>query len=322
MSAQARKGILAAGPSAPTSVGGHPPVTIAAECGTLTRMNTTVPAAIKDVDFDWLERVVRRAGEIALHHFRHTAATRKRDNTLVTIADGEVEHYLRGELGAAFPGDTLLGEEMSIQNGSSGRVWAIDPIDGTSAYAVGLPVWGVSVGLLVAGEPVAGAFYMPVTGEYYACDGTAARMNGQLIHVDDRQRMSDEAVLCVTSEAHRHYRVQFGGKTRAFGSSAAHICYVARGAAIGAVLGHLAVWDVAAALAILRAAGGDVVYLPDGTRPADLLAWADGCKSPRPLLAGSPWALDYFARRITLLYPVRGAETDADGATDGCKARG
>lgn len=271
-------------------------------------MKPTIPEPVRDVDFDWLERVVRRAGEIALHHFRHTTATRKHDNTLVTVADGEVEHYLRGELGAAFPGDTLLGEEMSTHNGSSGRVWAIDPIDGTSAYAVGLPVWGVSVGLLVGGEPVAGAFYLPVTDEYYASDGRSAWMNGQPIHVDDRDHISDEAVLCVTSEAHRHYRVKFGGKTRAFGSSAAHICYVARGAAIAAVLGHLAVWDVAGALAILRAAGGDIVYLPDGRRPTNLLEWADGCKSPQPLLAGSPWALTYLTPRITLLYPLRRTE--------------
>jgi myo-inositol-1(or 4)-monophosphatase len=285
-------------------------------------MNHPLLGAINDVDFDWLESVVRRAGEIALRHFRHTAATRKHDNTFVTVADSEVEHYLRGELGAAFPGDTLLGEELSIQNGSSDRVWAIDPIDGTSAYAAGLPVWGVSVGLLVAGEPVAGAVYLPATNEYYRCDGAAASMNGHPIHVDERDRISDEAVLCVTSEAHRHYRVQFGGKTRAFGSSAAHICYVARGAAVAAVLGHLAVWDVAGGLAVLRAAGGDVVYLPDGARPTDLLAWADGSKSPQPLLAGSAWALDYFAPRITLLYPVRRHDSAVEGVTDDRRARG
>ena len=111
---------------------------------------------------------------------------------------------------------------------------------------------------------------------------------------------------------------QFGGKTRAFGSSAAHICYVARGAAIAAVLGHLAVWDVAGALAILRAAGGDIVYLPDATRPTNLLEWSDGCKSPQPLLAGSPWALTYLVPRITLLYPVRRSERPAPGASGDC----
>jgi len=265
-------------------------------------MDTMRHDLVAHVDFEWLERIVRIAGEIALRHFGHTTATRKKDNTLVTAADGEIERYLRDELSSAFPGDTLLGEEMMICEGCRERLWAIDPIDGTAAYAAGLPVWGVSVGLLVDGESVAGVFYMPVTGEYYCCDGRTARLNGQPIHVDDSARVDNETLLCVTSEAHRHYRVDFVGKTRAFGSSAAHICYVAKGAAAAAMLGHLALWDVAGALPVLRAAGGDLAYLPDGGGPLDLTAWADGRRSPHPLVAGAPWALDYFAGRITLLY--------------------
>jgi myo-inositol-1(or 4)-monophosphatase len=268
-------------------------------------MTTITHDSIRDVDFDWLERTIRAAGQIALRHYQHISASRKHDNTLVTEADGEVERFLRRELGAAFPGDTLLGEELSVQDGSSNRVWALDPIDGTSAYAAGLPVWGVSVGLLVGGEPAAGAFFMPATGEYYWSDGDGAWMNGRPIHVDESGHADDETVLCVTSEAHRHYGVRFAGKTRAFGSSAAHICFVARGAAAAAMLGHLALWDVAGALPVLRAAGGDLAYLPGGDRPEDLLSWAGGRKSPRPLLAGPAWALDYFASRINLRYDPR-----------------
>ncbi len=266
-----------------------------------------------DVDFEWLERVVRAAGQIALRHFRATTATRKEDNTLVTVADGEIERYLRGVLGEAFPDDTILGEEMRTKAGNSDRAWAIDPIDGTSAYAAGLPVWGVSVGILVGGESVAGVFYMPLIGEYYWSDGHTAWLNGQVIHVDDSGRVDDETLLCVTSEAHRHYRVEFIGKMRAFGSSAAHICYVARGTAAAAVLGHLALWDVAGTLPILRAAGGDLAYLPDGGGVFDLMTWTGGRKSPRPLLAGAPWTLDYFAGRISLQYdPARAADRRGD----------
>ncbi|MGQ9787629.1 MAG: inositol monophosphatase family protein [Anaerolineae bacterium] len=268
-------------------------------------MDTYATYRLNELDFAWLEQLVRQAGRIALRHFRRTTIRRKEDNTIVTDADGEIEHFLRDALASAYPHDTFLGEEMSAQTGASGRAWAIDPIDGTAAYASGLPVWAVSVGVLVNGEPVAGAVYLPLVDEYYSSDGRIARLNGAPIHVDDSGQICDETLLCVTSEAHRHYRIEFGGKTRAFGSSAAHICYVARGAAVAAVLGHQALWDIAGALPILRAAGGDLVCLPGGESPSGIAAWVNGRKSPYPLLAGAPWAVPYFLDRITLLYHPR-----------------
>ncbi len=283
-------------------------------------METYVADLLTEVDFAWLEQLVRRAGDIALRHYRKSTATRKKDNTLVTVADGEIEHFLRDALAKAFPHDTLLGEEMKTQAGTGERVWAIDPIDGTAAYAAGLPVWAISVGILVRGEPVAGVVYLPVVDEYYYSDGRVARLNGEQIHVDDSKQVNDETLLCITSEAHRHYRIDFKGKTRAFGSSAAHICFVARGSAAAVVLGHQALWDVAGALPVLRAAGGDLICLPDGEPPSDIASWIGGRKSPCPLLAGAPWALKYFLNRVTLLYhPQRGLETSGStgrGRTD------
>lgn len=265
-------------------------------------METNKSLLLNEVDFAWLERLVRQAGEIALRYFRRTAIQRKADNTIVTAADGEIEHFLRDAIARAHPDDTFLGEEMHTQSGRSGRAWAIDPIDGTSAYAAGLPVWAISVGILIDGEPVAGGVYLPLMDEYYSSDGYTARLNGAPIHVDGSGRINDETLLCVTSEAHRHYHIEFEGKTRAFGSSAAHICYVARGAAVAAVLGHQALWDVAGALPILRAAGGTIVCLPSGEPPSEVASWVDGRKSPYPLLASAPWAVPYFLEKVTLLY--------------------
>jgi len=273
-------------------------------------MDIETSRLLDDVDFAWLEQLMRQAGEIALHHFCRTAIQRKADNTIVTVADGEIEHFLRAALASTYPDDTFLGEEMSVRSGASGRAWAIDPIDGTSAYAAGLPVWAISVGVLINGEPVAGAVYLPLVDEYYSSDGRTARLNGVPIHVDESEQINDETLLCVTSEAHRHYRIEFVGKTRAFGSSAAHICYVARGAAVAAVLGHQALWDIAGALPILRAAGGTMVCLPSGKPLSGVASWVDGHKSPYPLLAGAPWAVPYFLERVTLLYrPKRSKES-------------
>jgi myo-inositol-1(or 4)-monophosphatase len=265
------------------------------------RMDDTDDNPIADVDFDWLEQVMRAAGAIAMRHFRQATATRKADNTLVTVADHQVEAFLRDALGRTFPADGLLGEEMATQCGQSGRVWAIDPIDGTATYAIGLPVWGVSVGLLKDWQPLAGAFYMPLLDEYYFSDGRRALFNGQSIHVDASAHIDEESFLVVTSEAHRSYRIDFEGKTRTFGSAAAHICYVARGTAVAALLGQLSLWDMAGALPILKAAGGNLAYLSAADQTLDLAGLADGSKTSEPLLAGAPWALQYFAPRIAHL---------------------
>jgi myo-inositol-1(or 4)-monophosphatase len=190
-------------------------------------------------------------------------------------------------------------EELGAQEGHSQRLWTIDPIDGTAAYAAGLPVWGVSVGILQNWEPLAGMFYLPLLEELYLSHGHDALFNGRSILVDDSDHIDDESYLSVTSAAHRKYRIDFIGKTRALGSTAANVCYVARGTAVAALLGRPSLWDIAGVLPILRAAGGNLRSLSG--YPLDLSALADGHKCPDPVLAGAPWALDYFSQRIEVL---------------------
>ena len=263
-------------------------------------MNSGRDHPLDDIDFVWLEKVVRSAGEISLHHFRQVTTSRKADRTPVTVADHEVEEYLRQALREVYPADGLLGEEKGTQSGESGRVWVIDPIDGTAAYASGLPVWGVSVGLLQNWEPLAGVFHMPLLDEFYLSHGHDALFNGQAIQVDDSRHIDDESYLCVTSVAHRKYRIDFIGKTRAMGSTAANMCYVARGTAVAALVGRPSLWDIAGVLPVLRSAGGDLRCLSG--HPLDLAALADGHKCPEPVLVGAPWALDYFAQRIEVIH--------------------
>ena len=110
------------------------------------------------IDIPWLLGIVGKAGEIALSHFGRTKGTLKSDNSWVTQADLDVEAYLRKELASTFPDDAVLGEEGDDPPPTSSNVWAIDPIDGTRAFNHGLPVWGVSIGLLINGRPPARSF--------------------------------------------------------------------------------------------------------------------------------------------------------------------
>lgn len=100
------------------------------------------------------------AGAIALGHFNVVAARRKPDRSVVTAADEEIETLLRARIAAAFPEHGIVGEEQGRQDADREFVWALDPIDGTSAFVSGLPHWGISIGLLQA-RPAGAGLLLP-----------------------------------------------------------------------------------------------------------------------------------------------------------------
>lgn len=243
---------------------------------------------------------VVEAAQIALR-LRHNIETRRKaDRSIVTAADTEIETLLRDRIGAAYPAHAILGEEQGGSDLDAEYLWVLDPIDGTSSFAQGLPVWGVSVGLLHQGVPVLGCFYLPVLDEWYEVDLTGpARCNGLPIEVKQTDLQDPESWICVPSNIHRRYHVSYPGKVRVLGSLAAYLCFVARGSAAGALIGWGKVWDIAAALAVLQRAGGDACYLDTGT-PVDLRALIRG-QSPRaPIIAGSPSAIKMLQAHITV----------------------
>ncbi|RUV79080.1 inositol monophosphatase, partial [Mesorhizobium sp. M5C.F.Ca.IN.020.14.1.1] len=112
-----------------------------------------------------IEAIARNAGEIALTHFRSLASVpveRKGHLDLVTKADREIEEFLIARLLDVFPDDGIYGEEGGAIPGVSGRVWVIDPIDGTFNFVRGGQNWAISIGLYEHRRPVFGAIYVPV----------------------------------------------------------------------------------------------------------------------------------------------------------------
>lgn len=109
--------------------------------------------------------IVEEAGALALSHFRALAPTdvaEKNHLDLVTVADRAVEALLVKRLQTAFPGDGVFGEEGSRDMGQTGRIWVIDPIDGTFNFVRGRDDWAISVGLYEAGAPALGVVLQPV----------------------------------------------------------------------------------------------------------------------------------------------------------------
>src|SRR6266571_298723 len=137
------------------------------------------------------EEELRCAGELAAAADRITTEVfsrafevrRKADRTPVTEADLRVEEMVRAELASRFPDDAVLGEEGGLE-GASGRVWVVDPVDGTKNFTDRIQIWGTLIALTVDGEPVVGVASAPALGERYAARrGGGATLNGEPIHV-------------------------------------------------------------------------------------------------------------------------------------------
>jgi myo-inositol-1(or 4)-monophosphatase len=240
---------------------------------------------------------VRQAARIALGYFNRVEGMRKADRTLVSKADLEIEELLVAHLQSMYPDHGILGEEgTSDVHGE--YVWVIDPLDGTRAFLSGLPVWGISIGLLWRGQPWLGVFHLPLLGDWYytASPATGAFWNEKPIRCPLPAAWDEDSLLCIPADAHLRYSITFPGVVRAMGSAAAHLCYVARGNAMAVFLDRPAIWDIAAGAAILRAAGGTLRYL-EGTEVLTGGMLEEG-PSLKPMLGAHPSILDRLRAHI------------------------
>ena len=242
---------------------------------------------LTSTDIEAIQQLLVQAGEIALHGLSAAAVSYKADHTPFTDVELAMEAHIIGFIESRFPGDQLITEENGSRGAPSGRVWALDPIDGTKVYLNGLPTWGVSLGLLVEGQPEAGFFYLPRTHDFYWADSSrGAFLNTVRLSSRVKGQFDDPlAFLAVPTNVHRYYQVDYP-RIRALGSTAAHLCYVAQGAAAGALTRRINLWDIAGVLPILAQTGVQVEFLSGQSfSAADYL---DGRRLPEELLAAPP----------------------------------
>jgi myo-inositol-1(or 4)-monophosphatase len=267
-----------------------------------------------EIDLNFLCACLREAGELALMQrelpFGSTEHGQmevelKADRSPVTAVDRQVETLLIERIQARYPDHLILSEESGLHPGlhdpagTTGFAWALDPIDGTRAFASGLPVWGISAGVLRAGRPYAGGFFLPVTGELYFGTTQEAWYNQHpLRRLESFDPDDPLTFLGVPSEFHLHFKIS-APRIRSMGSTAAHLAYVATGAAAGMLTRTTSLWDIAGVLPLAQAAGVELAYL-SGRKfdPAELL---DGHPIREPLLAGMPAAFDALRRWVQVL---------------------
>jgi myo-inositol-1(or 4)-monophosphatase len=246
-------------------------------------------------------RWCRVAGGRALSAQETVTSERKgKDQGLVTELDRSIETYLREKISESFPSDRVIGEEFSPTGDEAADVtWYLDPIDGTAAYSMSLPIWTVCMGLAICGQPVGGVMLSPgVEDEYYGWDGGPTQKNSEPLADGggSTENWDDESLMCVRSDMHRRWDVDFVGKCRSLGSSAYHMGLVLDGRAVGTLLGQLHIWDVAAACGLSNSTGF-VLRTLNGETP-DWDHFLEGETSREPLVFAHDSVIEAVCKRI------------------------
>lgn len=216
------------------------------------------------------EQAARAGGKVVLSRLHDTdlqVAYKDGRANIVTVADTESQRAVCGVIAAAFPDHAIFGEEGTSGDASAGHAWYVDPLDGTTNYAHGLPFFCVSVALRSHGSTVAGAVFDPLRDELFSAarsegafvNGTPLRASAvarldQSLVVAQAQTVDDGEIRAYAALVDRLMRV--AGGVRSLGSPALTLCAIAAGRLEAYCEYAMDAWDILAGQLILREAGG------------------------------------------------------------------
>ena len=231
-------------------------------------------------ELEFAKKIVTRAGDFLRKNQggRRSIKFKEGAGNLVTDMDHASEEMIVRALRREFPDHSIVAEERGASGDSPYR-WYIDPVDGTTNYAHGFPIWAVTMALEVHGRLVVGATYAPCFGDlYWARLGGGAFRNGKRIHVTPQPKLG-EALLCTGFPYSLKYRTQqlkyfakFLMKAQAIrrvGAASLDLCWTAAGAFDGFWELRLGPWDMAAGVVILREAGATITNFEGGVAGVD-----------------------------------------------------
>src|SRR5579862_4830653 len=226
-----------------------------------------------------MSAIAREAGALLLPYFHQGLKIEyKGDADLVTAADRASEALIRERITKLFPSHDVLGEEQGLNDQGSDYRWYVDPLDGTTNFAHGYPVFCVSMALEhrqdTEAKRIAGVVYDPTRDELFSAEiGKGAHLNGKPIHVSKAATLK-ECLLATGFPSHKrhknpniHFYHQITLRThgvRRAGSAALDLCNVASGRFDGFWEFNLNPWDTAAGVLIVQEAGGKVTDFSGG----------------------------------------------------------
>ena len=229
----------------------------------------------EDTLLERMAKVVFEAGTLAKRKALSSSVHQKALNDFVTDADLAVSRFLEERLPQLIEGSSVLSEEDAEKRGVSGKLFVIDPIDGTTNLMYGMNMSVISCAYCEDGEPVLAVVYQPFTGELFTAEkGKGAFFNGKPIHVNGDQTVSEALVGVEVGPATRDRLAGFfkamdevhkiGRGLRITGSAALDLCLLACGRLSGAVYHYLYPWDYAAGWLIVTEAGGKLSLISGG----------------------------------------------------------
>ena len=222
-----------------------------------------------------MQAMAREAGALLMDYFhQHVKIEYKGDVDLVTVADRKSEALILERIRKQFPTHDVMGEEGTrIETGSDYK-WYVDPLDGTTNFAHGYPVFCVSLAVEHRGQRIAGVVYDPTRNEMFAAElGIGARLNDTAIHVSATPTLGESLIATgfPSQKRHKNPNIYFYHQltlrthgVRRAGSAALDLCNVASGRFDGFWEFNLNPWDTAAGVLIVEEAGGKVTDLSGG----------------------------------------------------------
>lgn len=222
--------------------------------------------------------IARRAGALLVEYFARGVRTEYKGTgtvDVVTDADRASEKLIVASLQKAFPDHGIVGEEGSRSAGSGEFLWYVDPLDGTTNFAHGFPVFCISLGLVQNAEVIAGVVFDPTRNELFAAErGTGATLNGEPIHVSKIARLGESLLGTGFPSKKRHlnpnihFYHQLTLKSHGIrrpGSAALDLTCVASGRYDAYWEFNLNSWDTSAGVLLVEEAGGKVTHM-DGSK--------------------------------------------------------
>jgi myo-inositol-1(or 4)-monophosphatase len=212
--------------------------------------------------------LIPSAKEELLPRFANVKRQRKSDGSIVTEADVAIQQRIARQLAEQWPDTAFLGEEMTAEEqarmlASDKPVWCLDPLDGTSNFASGIPYFAVSLALLQGGKVTLGLVYDPARDECFsASQAQGAMLNGEMLQLEDTGLQLRQSIAIIdfkrlrTALAKRLVADTPYASQRSFGSIALDWCWLAAGRGHIYLHGKQNIWDYAAGNFIFQQAGG------------------------------------------------------------------
>ncbi|MDA3941113.1 MAG: inositol monophosphatase [Spirochaetia bacterium] len=263
-----------------------------------------------EIAFNNLVRDVMAAGKYAAAKQSTVSRSIKKDGTILTKTDTELDKLITEKINEYFPNSVIISEEnpLPIQNiKNSDWIFTLDPIDGTDSYSQGMPGWCVAVGILDSGlTPVGAIIFAPRWGTdteggniLTLMPGGTIKLNGKDLdttNLDD----TDQAQIMMGSSVHNFFDFStLANKLRVSGSAVINISAPLLHSAVnGAILTPCYIWDVAPAHAVIQNAGMDLEYYSGGK--INYAALIDRSKARDHFVSGSPDTLTLIRKHFKL----------------------